>query len=187
MEVFVRLKIKLPSSVFLVSAVLLSSCGEGSEEKRKESPYERFEKRATATSPVETIVAPSVTAGPTSSASPYNATLAIGRCGRVRRNCVVDGDTLWLEGVKIRVADIDTPEIGSPSCPEEKRMGERATNRFIELLNGGRVTVARASGPDEDRYGRKLRIILIDGVSVGDRLVEEGLAHEWRGVRDPWC
>ena len=25
-------------------------------------------------------------------------------------NCVVDGDTIWLNGQKIRIADIDTPE-----------------------------------------------------------------------------
>ena len=35
-------------------------------------------------------------------------------CGMVRRTCVVDGDTIWLEGVKIRIADIDTPEISQP-------------------------------------------------------------------------
>lgn len=28
-----------------------------------------------------------------------------------RKACVVDGDTIWLDGKKIRVADIDTPEV----------------------------------------------------------------------------
>lgn len=31
--------------------------------------------------------------------------------GPVRVNCVVDGDTLWFRGDKIRIADIDAPEI----------------------------------------------------------------------------
>ncbi|HEV7435057.1 MAG TPA: hypothetical protein VGO22_09340, partial [Pseudorhizobium sp.] len=31
-----------------------------------------------------------------------------------RWNCVVDGDTFWLQGVKIRIADIDTPELSPP-------------------------------------------------------------------------
>jgi len=35
-------------------------------------------------------------------------------CGTVRRTCVVDGDTFWLDGNKIRIADIDTPEISQP-------------------------------------------------------------------------
>lgn len=30
--------------------------------------------------------------------------------GNVRHSCVVDGDTLWIEGEKIRLADIDAPE-----------------------------------------------------------------------------
>ena len=36
-------------------------------------------------------------------------------------NCVVDGDTIWLSGVKIRMADYDTPEIGEPKCAAERR------------------------------------------------------------------
>lgn len=30
--------------------------------------------------------------------------------GPLRTTCVVDGDTIWMGGVKIRIADIDTPE-----------------------------------------------------------------------------
>lgn len=44
-------------------------------------------------------------------------------CGSVRRTCVVDGDTFWLDGVKIRIADIDTPEIGQPQCDREYQLG----------------------------------------------------------------
>src|SRR3546814_3267065 len=40
-------------------------------------------------------------------------------CGMTRRTCVVDGDTFWLEGEKIRIADIDTPEISEPQCDTE--------------------------------------------------------------------
>ncbi len=36
--------------------------------------------------------------------------------GPVRVNCVVDGDTFWFRGDKIRIADIDAPEIVSPRC-----------------------------------------------------------------------
>ncbi|WP_308311339.1 hypothetical protein [Shinella sp. CPCC 101442] len=47
------------------------------------------------------------------------------RCvGAVRAHCVVDGDTLWHSGMKVRIADIDTPEIGSPKCAAEKALGE---------------------------------------------------------------
>lgn len=106
--------------------------------------------------------------------------------GSTRRNCVVDGDTFWLDGVKIRIADINTPEIGSPACPEEAQLGRAATRRLGELLAEGPFELFRADR-DEDQYGRKLRIVERDGRSLGAQLVAEGLAHEWRGYRQDWC
>lgn len=54
-----------------------------------------------------------------------------------RTTCVVDGDTIWLDGDKIRIADIDTPEVGDPKCAFELSLGNKATERMIELINGG--------------------------------------------------
>ena len=31
-------------------------------------------------------------------------------------DCVVDGDTFWIDGTKIRIADIDTPETHGPAA-----------------------------------------------------------------------
>jgi len=101
-------------------------------------------------------------------------------------NCVVDGDTIWLKGQKIRVADIDAPETHEPSCPSEKELGDRATLRLRELLQGGAITLQQIDR-DEDRYGRKLRIILVNGESAGETLVSEGLARRYAGGRRPWC
>ena len=42
-------------------------------------------------------------------------------------------------------------------------------------------------GRDQDRYGRKLRIVTRGGESLGEMLVAEGLAREWTGRREPWC
>ncbi|MFL6853432.1 MAG: thermonuclease family protein [Sphingomicrobium sp.] len=101
-------------------------------------------------------------------------------------NCVVDGDTIWLKGVKIRIADIDAPETHDPKCASELQRGNRATQRLLELVNSGTVTV-RSIDRDEDRYGRKLRIVMVDGRPVGDTLVGEGLARPYSGGRRPWC
>jgi endonuclease YncB( thermonuclease family) len=106
--------------------------------------------------------------------------------GSARVTCVVDGDTFWLNGEKIRIADINTPEVGSPSCPEEAALGRQASRRLVELLSAGPFSLA-AADRDEDQYGRKLRIVERDGRSVGKILVAEGLAHEWRGRRESWC
>jgi endonuclease YncB( thermonuclease family) len=101
-------------------------------------------------------------------------------------NCVVDGDTLYLEGVKIRIADIDAPETHEPKCADEKSLGDRATQRLISLVNSGEVTLAPIDR-DEDSYGRKLRIVKVDGESVGETLVDDGLARWYGSGRRPWC
>ena len=108
-------------------------------------------------------------------------------CGMIRRTCVVDGDTIWLSGVKIRIADIDTPEISEPKCQSEYALGIRARDRLQELLNEGPFEVLPIGNRDEDQYGRKLRVLVRSGRSLGDQLVSEGLARTWTGRREPWC
>ena len=104
-----------------------------------------------------------------------------------RQACVVDGDTIWLDGQKIRIADIDTPEVSEPRCSSELALGNRATARMLELINGGPFELRGWPGRDTDRYGRKLRVLVRDGRSLGDILVSEGLARTWSGRREPWC
>lgn len=101
-------------------------------------------------------------------------------------DCVVDGDTFYLDGEKIRLADIDTPETHPPRCAEEVELGKRATLRLRALLNEGGFTLGTIER-DEDRYGRKLRTVLRDGESLGDVLVSEGLARPYAGGRRSWC
>jgi len=109
------------------------------------------------------------------------------RCAEMRVTCVVDGDTLWLNGVKIRVADYDAPEISKPRCPSELALGQRATERFMELLNQGPFQLTMQGNRNEDRYGRELRVVMRNGKSLGDTLIAEGLAHPWVGHKLPWC
>ncbi len=101
-------------------------------------------------------------------------------------NCVVDGDTFWMAGVKIRIADIDTPETHPARCPEEARLGAAATQRLQALLNSGAVSL-HSIDRDADRYGRKLRRVSVNGRGVGDTLIAEGLARPYLGRRMGWC
>jgi len=110
------------------------------------------------------------------------------RCvGAHRVTCVIDGDTVWYQGVKIRVADINAPEISDPACDAELRLGERAAARMEGLLNGGRFSLVALPGRDADVYGRRLRVLMRGGRSLGGVLVAEGLAERWVGVRRDWC
>ena len=102
------------------------------------------------------------------------------------RNCVVDGDTFWMNGVKIRIAGIDAPETHPPRCAREKELGFAASRRLRELLNSGPVTLTSIDR-DKDRYGRKLRNVQVNGSDVGAELVSEGLARRYDGGRRPWC
>ena len=106
--------------------------------------------------------------------------------GRPEGVRVIDGDTFHYRGEKIRVADIDTPEVRG-RCPHETALAARATARMAELLDAGPFALERIPGRDEDRYGRKLRVVTRNGRSLGDQLVAEGLARTWSGRREPWC
>lgn len=109
-------------------------------------------------------------------------------CGTgLRATCVVDGDTIWLSGQKIRIADINAPEVTDARCDYELNLGRKASTRLIDLLNAGAFSLAVPEGRDADRYGRVLRIVMRGGRSLGMVLVREGLAEEWTGHRRNWC
>lgn len=102
-------------------------------------------------------------------------------------NCVVDGDTIWHAGEKIRIADIDAPETHPARCAHEAQLGAAATKRLQALLNQG-AFVLRTGRRDTDRYGRKLRLVERNGQSLGLMLVQEGLARPYTGgARRAWC
>jgi micrococcal nuclease len=101
-------------------------------------------------------------------------------------NCVVDGDTFYYRGDKIRIADIDTPETHDYGCDYELKLGNAARVRLQELLNNGAFSLVSIDR-DTDRYGRLLRIVERNGESLGGVLVADGLARWYEGGRQPWC
>ena len=112
---------------------------------------------------------------------------AFGPCaGPNRVTCVVDGDTFWYRGTKIRIADINAPELSHPGCESEARLAAAATRRLTDLLNAGPFSLA-ITGRETDRYGRALRVVMRAGESLGTVLEREGLAEHWRGRRSDWC
>ncbi len=106
--------------------------------------------------------------------------------GSARVTCIVDGDTLWLDGTKIRIANIDAPEIDA-RCTREKQLALDAKAKLRSLLSGRAFTV-RASG--KDRYGRTLATLSTDRGDVGEALVGSQLAVSWAGKKADaadWC
>lgn len=103
------------------------------------------------------------------------------------KTCIVDGDTLWLQGVNVRLKDVDTPESRTGICGglDEMALAARATDRLRELLNEGPWTI-EAFGID-GTGSRRLATIRIDGEDVGDILIREGLARRWPDGEEFWC
>lgn len=96
-----------------------------------------------------------------------------------RHTCVHDGDTIWIEGEKMRLQSIDTPELNG-QCERERALARAARDRLVQLLNAGPVRIVDTG--ERDRYDRKL--VRLPGIS--EVLVREGLARRW-GDRRGWC
>lgn len=102
------------------------------------------------------------------------------------RTCVVDGDTFYLNGEKVRIAGIDAPETHPSRCPREAELGEAATERLHVLLNSGPLELTSIDR-DRDRHGRLLRNVSVAGRDVGEMLIAEGVARPYGGRRRSWC
>jgi len=86
---------------------------------------------------------------------------------------VVDGDTIELNGMPIRIQAIDTPETWKPRCPNEYRLGLLAKQRMQQLMDGGAMTYTVTGF---DRFGRILANVQAGGTDVGETLLREGHA-----------
>jgi micrococcal nuclease len=109
-------------------------------------------------------------------------------CGPGRGNaCVIDGDTFKLGDRKIRITGIDAPELAHPLCPEEAALARRSADRLRTLLNEGTFDMVPHRLQRLDQHGRELMVIERGDLSIGDKLVEEGLAHRYLGSKESWC
>lgn len=92
----------------------------------------------------------------------------------------IDGDTIWIEYEgeerKVRYLLIDTPELNHKQQGKQP-FAEEAKARNDELLKSGQVELEFDIGEREDKYGRLLAYVYVNGESVQEKLIEEGLAR----------
>ena len=116
---------------------------------------------------------------------------------------VVDGDTIEVQGKRIRLIDFDAPELGRHAhCGIERMLAARAASRLRQILTIGRdidlqiVECSCQSGTEGTRacnWGRACGYLTVDGHDVGDTLISEKLAHQYIcnryscSKRVPWC
>jgi endonuclease YncB( thermonuclease family) len=136
----------------------------------------------TTTAPPATTVAPTTTPAPAlerapaPEPAPESAVAPVVATNIVTH--VVDGDTVDLDtGERVRIIGIDTPEKGQCGYSE-------ATVAMSGLLRGKAVVVTAGARDDVDRYGRILRYISVDGVDVGQAMIQGGYAVARYDSRD---
>jgi endonuclease YncB( thermonuclease family) len=83
---------------------------------------------------------------------------------------VVDGDTLDVNNVRVRLALVDTPEVGEN--------GYQSAKDFVKnLCLGGDAEVDIDDGQREgDRYGREVGVVYCNGVNINSELIKKGHA-----------
>lgn len=96
--------------------------------------------------------------------------------GKPRINCVVDGDTLWLNGEKIRIKGLHTPETFAAKCARERRLGDAAKHALARFLWPGPVMLDRTG---RDRFGRTLAFVFAAGRDATKAMIamDHGAAH----------
>ena len=84
---------------------------------------------------------------------------------------VVDGDTVEVaDGRTVRIIGVDAPETGE--CE-----GPKATKAMRGLVLDERVVLVKGAKTDQDKYGRLLRYVDVDGKDAGLELLKRGLAE----------
>ena len=92
---------------------------------------------------------------------------------------IVDGDTIDLSDVRIRLNGIDSPEIGQ-TCRNNQLIwhcGIEATKTMRHLAKGKIVT---CSGKKKDQYGRLIANCFVGKLSLNATMVEVGMALAYR-------
>ena len=83
-------------------------------------------------------------------------------------NHVVDGDTLDINDIRIRLSLVDTPERGDPGFKE-------ATQFVVKLCLGENAEVDIDDGQRRGSFGREIGVVYCDGKNLNEQLMENNL------------
>ena len=102
-----------------------------------------------------------------------------------------DGDTCYVmiegEKAKIRLLELDTPEISKPKCDAELELGLEARDYLNNLISNASSIVIKTEY-EKDYFGRTLAYIIIDGEDASAKIRSNnlGVIYERDNKKD-WC
>ena len=96
---------------------------------------------------------------------------------------VVDGDTIHLDGEKIRFTGIDTPELKQTCIKDEAKdnCGIKAKQILIDKIGNNTV---KCISEGKDQYKRTLAECFVNNDSLSSYLVRSGYAFAYRRYSD---
>ena len=102
-----------------------------------------------------------------------------------------DGDTCYVvidgKNEKIRLLELDTPEISKPKCDAELELGLKARDFVNDLIKSAK-TIEFKTDYELDYFGRILTYIIVDGHDVSSILVNNNLGKVYvKGSTIDWC
>ena len=102
-----------------------------------------------------------------------------------------DGDTCYVtinsKNEKIRLLELDTPEISKPKCDAELELGLEARDYLNNLITNA-TTIEFETDYTKDYFGRILSFLIIDGEDVSAKIVSNnlGVVYDKNSKKD-WC
>jgi micrococcal nuclease len=164
--------------IFLVLATIFAGCNE---------------KKATAQDPTQLLTPDvisaesiNVTRSPSTQTSSALECMGDPKLETANVTNVIDGDTIEvnLDGKpeKIRYLMVDTPEMVAID-PKPGRLAKEFNTKMV----GGKTVFLARDKTDRDDFGRFLRFVIVDGVTVNYELVEQGFATTFIRPPDELC
>ena len=92
---------------------------------------------------------------------------------------IIDGDTIYLNGKKIRFSGIDTPEL-KQTCKKDDEIvdcGIEAKKLLIKIIGNNKIDCVNEG---KDQYKRTLAECFVNGLSLSSYLVKNGYAFAYR-------
>jgi len=97
--------------------------------------------------------------------------------------CVLGPGAYAYQGRSYHLSDVSVPSLAGAQCPVEAERAQAGRLALLAMLNGG----AFDAHPDEADADPSARMLVRDGVSLGELMILKNYAQPWSGTPVDWC